>query len=353
MNTDVQSGNIKVFNPWNSKNRELTPSDAIPILKRYGWKGRFNNFNIFAQACCHKSYVDRPEIWQEQAEYGEEVIIAPRPDDCLPLRRCDNEELEYLGDRVLGLVIATYISKRYPGQGEGFLTRILSRIVNNKQLGILAKEIGLAPWIILSRHMEEICDGRNNLRILGSMFEAWVGALYLQEADVGRGLQQCNDLLIKIIEKHIDFVQIIIEDTNYKDQLLRKFQSLYHQPPKYAEIAVVGPSHDRIFTMGVIDPNNNVLTTATARNKKVAEQEASRLALELLESDGVTITKKVANTSSPKPSPVLGPSTPPAVPPLSVAPLSVAPLSVPPLSDAMPLAEGKKFIHRYPSLSKK
>jgi ribonuclease-3 len=222
-------------------------------------------------------------VWQEQADYGEEIVIAPRPDDCLPLRRCDNEELEYLGDRVLGLIIASYVTKRYPGQGEGFLTRILSRIVNNKQLGQLAKEVGMGQWIILSRHMEEVCDGRSNLRILGSMFEAWFGAMYLQEEDVGRGLQQCNDFLIRIIEKHIDFVQIIIEDTNYKDQLLRKFQSLYHVPPRYKEIAVVGPPHDRIFTMGVLDPTDKILTTATARNKKVAEQEASRAALEMLD----------------------------------------------------------------------
>lgn len=318
MNTVVQSGNTKIFNPWNSKNRELTPSDAIPILKRYGWKGRFKNFNLFSQACCHKSYVDRPEIWQEQAEYGEEIVIAPRPDDCLPLRRCDNEELEYLGDRVLGLVIASYVSKRYPGQGEGFLTRVLSRIVNNKQLGKLAKEIGFAPWIILSRHMEEICDGRNNLRILGSMFEAWFGALYLQEEDVGRGLSVCNDFLVRIIEKHIDFVQIIIEDTNYKDQLLRKFQALYHVPPRYKEIAVVGPPHDRIFTMGVLDPNDKILTTATARNKKVAEQEASRSALELLEpslNEAFNIGTLASHTGpmekkpSPKVSPALGPTT--------------------------------------------
>jgi len=145
--------------------------------------------------------------------------------------------------------------------------------------------VGLGQWIILSRHMEEVCDGRNNLRILGSMFEAWFGALYLQEEDVGRGLQQCNDLLVRIIEKHVDFVQIIIEDTNYKDQLLRKFQALYHVPPRYKEITVVGPPHDRIFTMGVVDPQDRILTTATARNKKVAEQEASRAALELLGGD--------------------------------------------------------------------
>jgi ribonuclease-3 len=273
----------KIFNPWNVKNRELTPSDAIPILKRYGWKGRIQNFNLFAQACCHKSYVDRPELWQEQAVDGEEIIIASKPEDCLPLRKCDNEELEFLGDRVLGLIIASYLAKRYPGQGEGFLTRILSRIVNNKQLGKLAKDVGMPPWIILSRHMEEVCDGRNNLRILGSMFEAWIGALYLQEEDPGHGIQQCNNFLIRIIERHIDFVQIIIEDTNYKDQLLRKFQALYHVPPRYKEINIVGPPHDRVFTMGVLDPMDNVIATSTARNKKVAEQEASRLALELLE----------------------------------------------------------------------
>ena len=273
----------KIFNPWNARNRELSPSDAIPILRAYGWKGRFHNFKLFAQACCHKSYVNRPELWQEQAEGSEEVtVLAEKPEGCLPLRENDNEELEFLGDRVLGLIVATYLSKRYPGEGEGFLTRILSRIVNNKQLGKLAKRIGFSPWIILSRHMEDVCDGRNNLRIMGSMFEAWIGAMYLQEEDVGRGLGFCNDFIINIIERHIDFVQLITEDTNYKDQLLRLFQARFHTPPRYKEVAVEGPPHDRVFTMGVLDPADNVIATATARNKKVAEQEASRLALELL-----------------------------------------------------------------------
>jgi hypothetical protein len=89
----------------------------------------------------------------------------------------------------------------------------------------------------------------------------------------------------KINEKHIDFDQIITEDTNYKDQLLRLFQSKFHVPPRYKEVAVQGPPHDREFTMGVLDPHDNVLATATARNKKVAEQEASRLTLELLMND--------------------------------------------------------------------
>ena len=281
----LTSMSVKQFVPWNPKNRELTPSDAIPILKKYGWKGRIRNFKIFAQSCVHKSYVNRPELWEDQGNEnsGEITVLAERPENCLPLREDDNEELEFLGDRVLGLCVATYLSKRYPGEGEGFLTRILSRIVNNKQLGKLAKKIGLSPWIILSRHMEEICDGRNNLRIMGSMFEAWIGALYHQEEELGRGFQVCNDFLIQVIERHIDFVQIITEDTNYKDQLLRLFQATYHVPPRYKEVAVEGPPHDRVFTMGVLDPDDNVLATSTARNKKVAEQEASRLTLELLQ----------------------------------------------------------------------
>jgi ribonuclease-3 len=130
--------------------------------------------------------------------------------------------------------------------------------------------------------MEEACDGRNNLRILGSAFEAWIGAMYLQEEEDGRGITACRDFLLKIIENHIDFIQMINEDTNYKDQLLRLFQARFHVPPRYKEVEVEGPPHDRIFTMGVLDPSDDVIARATARNKKVAEQEASRLALEVL-----------------------------------------------------------------------
>jgi ribonuclease-3 len=85
------------------------------------------------------------------------------------------------------------------------------------------------------------------------------------------------------MEKYVDFDKLILEDNNYKDQLLRWYQERFHQPPRYKEVDVVGPPHDRTFTMGVLDINGNVIAKFTARNKKVAEQEASRLALEILE----------------------------------------------------------------------
>ena len=96
----------------------------------------------------------------------------------------------------------------------------------------------------------------------------------------GKGYAAARIFIISILEKHIDFVGLITEDTNYKDQLVRIFQAKYHVPPKYKEVEVVGPPHDRIFTMGVVDVSGNIIAKSTARNKKVAEQEASRLALE-------------------------------------------------------------------------
>jgi ribonuclease-3 len=267
----------KVFNPWNPSNKVIPSEEVEKILRKYGWKGKVVNVKPFQQACVHKSYVDRSEEWSQS---GEKWIVAERPSNCLPLREADNEELEFIGDGFVGNNIGLYLARRYKGEGEGFFTRIRTRIVNNNMLGRLAKKIGLAPWLIISRHVENVCQGRENLGILGSMFEAWLGALFEHDDDtLGKGDVAVRNFLIQVVESHIDFVDLITDDTNYKDQLLRWFQAQFHQPPRYKEVEVVGPPHDRIFTMGVLDPNGSVIATATARNKQVAEQEASRFAL--------------------------------------------------------------------------
>ena len=275
---------VKIFNPWNSTNKDITQDTIERILRAYGWRGNLVKPELFKQACVHKSYVNRPEEWAEQAALTNEVMeIAPKPDNCLDLKEADNEEMEFVGDSILGNIVALYIYERYPGQGEGFMTKLKTRIVNNKTLGEIARKMGFSQWIIISRHVEEVCNGRNNLRMLGSMLEAWMGALYIHEGKGGRGYERCQDWFIQIIEKYIDFAELITDDNNFKDQLLRFYQSRWHQPPKYKEVEVVGPPHDRTFTMGVLDVQGNILATYTARNKKVAEQEASRLALERLE----------------------------------------------------------------------
>ncbi len=269
----------KVCNPWNPKNKVIPDRVIRSILETYGVKRRFPDLTLFKQACVHTSYVDKSEVWAKQEE---PMILAERPPSCLPLQAADNEELEYAGDGILSGVVATYLKERFSGQGEGFMTNLRTEIVNNDRLGELAKKVGFAPWLMISRHVEEVCDGRQNLRLLGSMFEAWLGALYYSAGKGGKGFEEVQTFVVNVMERHIYFVELITKNTNYKDQLLRWFQAEYHQPPRYTVVEEEGPSHDRVFTMGVLSPEGKVIAKAKARNKKDAEQTASRIALDML-----------------------------------------------------------------------
>lgn len=273
---NMTSQGQKILNPWNANNRVIQHRDINQMLQRYGLRGKICKPELFQQALVHKSYVERGFTQQD-------TVIVQRPDNCIPFCEADNEELEYLGDSVLGCIIASYLKRRYPGEGEGFLTRLRTKLVNNETLGEFAKVAGFGRWIILSRHMENECNGRENLRILGSALEAWIGALYSQQmTPLGAGdFHSAYIWLIGLIEQHADFVEMLITDINYKDRLLRYYQQAYHQPPRYAEVEILGPIHDRIFTMGVIsgEDGKTIVAQATARSKPAAEQEASRLAL--------------------------------------------------------------------------
>jgi len=264
------SAEPKVYNPWNPSNRDI-PDSELRRIANYMPK----RVDLFRQACVHKSFVSREEHKHE----GQ--IVVPRPADCMPLKLADNEHLEYVGDGILDAIVGDYLERRYPGEGEGFWTSLRSELVNNEHLGTLALKLGMAPWIIISRHMEEVCGGRTNHRMLGSMLEAWIAAIYRDRCatDPTTAFWHVQQWVISILETYVDFGELISTNTNYKDQLLRFFQATYHQPPRYKEVSTEGPLHSRTFTMGVLLPDGKVLTTAIARNKKDAEQEASRLAL--------------------------------------------------------------------------
>ena len=269
----------KICNPWNPKNHLLSSKDLHNILARYGIKKHYKDISLFQQACIHTSYKDKSEEWAKQSE---PMILLERPSNCLPLQIGDNEELEHVGDGLLSGIVADYLKQRYGGQGEGFLTSIRTAIVNNDSLGVLTDKIGLGKHLIISRHQEEVCNGRHNLRLLGSQFEAWLGAIYYSEDGGGRGFEATQAFVITAIQKHVDFVELITSITNYKDQILRYFQAEFHVPPTYKVIHEEGPTHDRTFTIGILDVSGNVIASSSAKNKKIAEQDASRLALGIL-----------------------------------------------------------------------
>ena len=264
----------------------MTHTDLHNLLQRYGIKKHYKDISLFQQACIHTSYKDKSEEWAKQSE---PMILLEKPANCLPLQKGDNEELEHVGDGLLSGIVADYLKQRYGGQGEGFLTSLRTAIVNNDSLGLLTDKMGMGKHLIISRHQEEVCNGRHNLRLLGSLFEAWLGAIYYSEGGGGRGFEATQAFVITAIQKHVDFVDLITSNTNYKDQILRYFQSEFHVPPTYKVIHEEGPTHDRMFTIGVMDISGNVIASSSAKNKKIAEQDASRLALEILKKSYVTV----------------------------------------------------------------
>ena len=274
------SQQTKICNPWNSRNKIMSSKDIHSVLSRYGIKKIYKDVSLFQQACVHTSYKDKSEEWAKQSE---PMILLEKPNNCLPLQKDDNEELEHVGDGLLSGIVADYLKQRYGGQGEGFLTSLRTAIVNNDSLGILTDKIGLGQHLIISRHQEEVCNGRKNLRLLGSLFEAWLGAIFYSEGGGGRGFEATQTFVVTAIQKHTDFVELITSNTNYKDQILRFFQAEYHVPPQYKVIHEEGPTHDRTFTIGILDISGNVIASSSAKNKKQAEQDASRLALEILQ----------------------------------------------------------------------
>lgn len=277
----MENTTVNKFSPWNKKNILIPKKVVNSILNKHGIQPV--NYDIYQQACIHCSYRKRRK---EEIPKDRYIEMEERPDDCMDLWDIDNERIEFVGDAYLAAALSEYLYTRYPDQGEGFLTKLRMKLVNNKSLGTLIKKMGLNKYLIISRHFEEKCDGRNNLKILGGMMESWIYAVYLD------AMKQKNDpwkavktFIRSIFERYCDFAQVIISDYNYKDQLLKHFQKYYGQPPKYKIIDKTGPIHSCIFTMGVLSVDEKVISSASARCKKTAEQMASKEALKKL---GVT-----------------------------------------------------------------
>ena len=279
-------GEIVKVNPFNMNNKLITENEVINLLNRFGVEDEIDNLSIYQQSFIHKSYIKKENVNNQ----GDEVELAERPHNCLELQDASNERLEYLGDSILGATVASYLFERYPDQEEGFMTRLRTKIVNGEMLGSLALKMGLSDHMVISRHVEDRCNGRTNLRILEDVFESFIGALYLDfnEKDVehskmdfysGLGFQVCQVFIISIIEEFIDFSDLILNEYNFKDQLLRYFQHNFQQTPKYKQILVEGPPNERFFTMAVLKNEDEIVSYGKERSKKKAEQIASKNAL--------------------------------------------------------------------------
>ena len=186
-----------------------------------------------------------------------------------------NERLEFVGDSVIGMIVAEYLFLKYPNENEGFLTRIRTKIVSSKGLCNFAKILKFDDIIMMN---EKAMNNQwnKNPRILEDAFEAFMGALYLD-----KGLTTCKKFFIKMIEKNCDFSDVL-KDTNYKDQLMKLIQSKNMGIPQYKMSYETGPDHSKTFTVQVI-VNGATIAEGTDKSKKNAEQNAAMRALKAME----------------------------------------------------------------------
>jgi dsRNA-specific ribonuclease len=240
-------------NPYNNNNVEITEKDVDQLLESFGVFHKIQNMDLVRRAFIHRSYV--------VPSCGENKLVQ-RPSNCLPLKRDSNERLEFLGDGVLECVTKLYLYKRFPKADEGFMTEKKICLVKNDHIGNLAHKMELFKWFIISRNAEEK-KTRSNFKKLGCLFEAFLGALFLDANQMkvedshmlfknafncGPGFQVCQLLIEAIYETLVDWNEILETDTNYKNILQVKIQKEFKRTPEYI---ILGQDEDMQYTMGV------------------------------------------------------------------------------------------------------
>ena len=263
--------------PYNEKNILISQEDVNKILEKFGINLKCINIDLYRKSLVNKSYVTRKN---ENIISGNEKC----PNNCLPLQEESNERFEFLGDSVLSTTVANYLYKRYPEQNEGFLTKMRSKLVNGYMLSELCTHIGLNKWVIISKQIEE-SGGRENYKILEDIFEAFICAIFMDfntlknnELDpntIGLGFQICEKWIINVIEDYVDFAELIKQNNNYKDKLIKYYQHTYLKTPKFFESNIDIINGKKIFTIVIKDDNEQILGIGKSDSKKKAEQVAS------------------------------------------------------------------------------
>lgn len=241
-----QGIDVYVFEPYNSINCLITKEEIEKILSTYGITMPIYNYELYKRAFVHRSYIRRPSIENE----NNNIIISPKPDNCIPLFTKSNERLEFVGDGVLECITKLYLYRRFPKEQEGFMTEKKIALVKNETIGRIAFEMGLHKWFILSKHAEEK-QTRINLKKLGCLFEAFIGAIFLDFNKLtihdenewfknlfisGPGFQMVEVFISNVFKEHINWIELIQNDDNYKNILQVKIQKEFKITPEYLEI---------------------------------------------------------------------------------------------------------------------
>jgi ribonuclease-3 len=194
----------------------------------------------------------------------------------------DNESLEFLGDAVLGFVVADLLFTRFPTHSEGYKSKVKAGIVSAASLARLAEEVDLGRFVLLGRG-EEKTGGRHKLAILADSFEAVIAAVYLDG-----GIEAARDFIVSRMEPMIaqagEQAADAIFTADWKSALQEWLQATGRGLPTYRLAAAEGPDHRKRFVVELVVAGE-VVSTGDGRAKKEAEQLAAREALTKLRPD--------------------------------------------------------------------
>ena len=213
---------------------------------------RFQNITLLQNALAHSSYAN--ERWHNSL--------------------MSNERLEFLGDSILGMLVADYLYRTFPNRPEGELTRMRADMVCERALSKIAAQIGLGEHLLLGKG-EELGGGRSRDSILADAVESVIAACYLDG-----GMEAAKGFIDRFVLTRVPVSGLANAD--YKTALQELVQQKRNQSLMYSLVGESGPDHDKVFQVE-LTLNGSLIGRGSGGSKKRAEQEAARVALEALQ----------------------------------------------------------------------
>jgi ribonuclease-3 len=232
------------------KKHSANRTDLAKVQEIIGYN--FNNLSLLTLALTHRSYVSTNDDMHES-----------------------NERMEFVGDSVLGLVIAHQLFTDHPDWREGELTKVKALLVNETTLADIGKEIGLNNHIFLSTE-EEKSGGAERPSIVSDAVESVIAAIYMDG-----GFEAARKFVLEQIYSRKADVRSDSSQRNYKGELLELVQGRGESMPRYDVVSQTGPDHEKTFNV-VVSISGRALGSGIGSSKKEAEQKAAAEALERL-----------------------------------------------------------------------
>jgi ribonuclease-3 len=212
---------------------------------------RFHNISLLQNALAHSSYAN--ERWHNSL--------------------MSNERLEFLGDSILGMLVADHLYRNFPNRPEGELTRMRADMVCERALAVVASQIGLGGHMLLGKG-EELGGGRNRYSILADAVESVIAACYLDG-----GMEAAKQFVDRFMLTRVPDTKL--NNADYKTALQELVQQKRNQTLIYTLVGESGPDHDKHFVVE-LKLNDKVVGQGTGTSKKRAEQDAAKVAYEAL-----------------------------------------------------------------------